>query len=238
MEMQLIVLIVLHLVSSVSSTMTRVVKPGETVCMSCNVPMKTSTTWYGQESNKTPFVIISAKQYDVNQKEVLNKFLHGNNNAFSTKLEDNGSISLTISNINESLLGFYFCTSGIDKELTVGSGYILEYEKGSVSPKRDDDEKLDGFSTGPPESSECHAGCSGQCWVLMAILCPLSAALVGLLAFILTWILHRKGNNESESIKTDQGHSNNVQGGAEGVLYSSLNFSKEDHRGKRNITHH
>ncbi|XP_034143463.1 uncharacterized protein LOC109616792 isoform X2 [Esox lucius] len=222
----------------VSSTMTRVVKPGETVCMSCNVPMKTSTTWYGQECNKTPFVIISAK-YDVNQKEVLNKFLHGNNNAFSTKLEDNGSISLTISNINEYLLGFYYCTSGIDKDLTVGSGYILEYEKGSVSPKSDDDdEKLDGCSTGPPESSDGPPECSGQCWVLMAIFCPLSAALVGLLAFILTWILHRKGNNESDRIKTAQGHSNDVQGMEQVVLYTSFCLSNGDHRGKRKNTHH
>uniref|UniRef100_A0AAY5KRI3 Ig-like domain-containing protein n=1 Tax=Esox lucius TaxID=8010 RepID=A0AAY5KRI3_ESOLU len=176
------------LASSMSSTMTRVVKPGETVCMSCNVPKKHWTTWFGQESNKTPFVIILTK-YDVTEKEVLNKFLHGNNNGFTSMLENNGSISLTISNINEPLLGFYYCTSGTDKELTQMHSFVFGVYT----------EKLDGFSSGPPESSECHAGCSGQCWVLMAILCPLSAALVGLLAFILTWILHRKGKSSNSN---------------------------------------
>ncbi|KAM9535478.1 uncharacterized protein ACWYII_039964 isoform 2-T2 [Salvelinus alpinus] len=219
-----IVLIVLHF-SPVSSkpqdssvqTMTRVVKPGDSVTLSCSVKHKNQTMWYGQQSNKLPFIIISAKRHQSRHKDILNKFYQGSTSGFTTKFEDNSSISLTICNMTGSLLALYYCTSGVDGEIVFGSGHVLAYKNASVASKSDE-EKLD-------ESS-------GQCWVLTGILCSLSAAVAALLAFICTWIFHRKGNNELERREIDQRRNDNVQGGEEGMLYSVVHFSNGDRRSK------
>ncbi|XP_071241237.1 uncharacterized protein [Salvelinus alpinus] len=140
-----IVLIVLHF-SPVSSkpqdssvqTMTRVVKPGDSVTLSCSVKHKNQTMWYGQQSNKLPFIIISAKRHQSRHKDILNKFYQGSTSGFTTKFEDNSSISLTICNMTGSLLALYYCTSGVDGEIVFGSGHVLAYKNASVASKSDE----------------------------------------------------------------------------------------------------
>ncbi|XP_045079218.1 uncharacterized protein LOC123491662 isoform X1 [Coregonus clupeaformis] len=211
-------------------TMTRVVRPGDKVTLSCSIQHQNQTVWYGQQSNKLPFIIIiSARKHHLRLKEVLNKFYKGNNYGFTTMFENNNSIILTICNMTGSLLALYYCTSGVGEETVFGLGHVLAYKNASVASKCDD-EKLDESSMRLPESSV-------QCWVLMGILCSLSAAVAALLAFICTWIFHRKGNNELERRKIDQGRNNDVQGGEEGVLYSALHFSNGDRRSKGKNTH-
>ncbi|KAL0977848.1 hypothetical protein UPYG_G00162120 [Umbra pygmaea] len=222
MEMQLIFLIVIHFFS-VSSTMTRVVRPGATVTLGCSVPHKNLTMWYGHHSNKPPFVIIKAKLNKLGHKASSPKFYHGSNNGFILTLEQNNSISLTISNMTESLLGFYYCASGIE-ETEVGSGYVLKYRKNCFPAKSDD------RNENPPKFSR-------QWWILMAILCLLSAVIAALFALIFTWICHRKGNNELVRTDPDQEQSKNLQEGEDGVLYSSLRFSNGGRRDNGKITH-
>lgn len=109
-------------------TVTRVVRPGDKVTLFCSVEHKNQTVWYGQQSNKLPFVIISAKQSIVSPKEVLNQFYKGFNNRFTTTVEYNHSVSLTIDNMTESFLALYYCTSGVGDKAVVGSGHITAFD--------------------------------------------------------------------------------------------------------------
>ncbi|XP_045079219.1 uncharacterized protein LOC123491662 isoform X2 [Coregonus clupeaformis] len=120
-------------------TMTRVVRPGDKVTLSCSIQHQNQTVWYGQQSNKLPFIIIiSARKHHLRLKEVLNKFYKGNNYGFTTMFENNNSIILTICNMTGSLLALYYCTSGVGEETVFGLGHVLAYKNASVASKCDD----------------------------------------------------------------------------------------------------
>lgn len=116
-------------------TMTRVVKHGDNVTLSCSVKHKNQTVWYGQQSNKLPFIIISAQRHQSRQKDVLNKFYRGSTSGFTTKFEDNSSISLTICNMTGSLLLYLRSWGG---GTVFGSGHVLTYKNASVASKSDE----------------------------------------------------------------------------------------------------
>uniref|UniRef100_A0A8B9M0D0 Ig-like domain-containing protein n=1 Tax=Astyanax mexicanus TaxID=7994 RepID=A0A8B9M0D0_ASTMX len=87
------------------------ISTGDTVDLSCDRNHRDKTMWFGQKTNRCPFIILSAEMNSERRERPSVKFYWSYNSRLTlTWNPRNNSSTLIIRNISESDEGFYFCT--------------------------------------------------------------------------------------------------------------------------------
>ncbi|CAL8329675.1 unnamed protein product [Lota lota] len=156
------------------------VRPGENVTLYCDC--KTSTdvyiVWFRNCSHENqPTFALKTVDVKLVNYSLKNKYLH-----FNVKWNiSTASYDLLINNITEVHLGLYYCGTQ-EKHLLDKGVYKYVYTYGKSTTR---------ILLGAGDPGPAAPGC-GQCWMLLAILCPSSALLLSLLSSLIVYLHCRR----------------------------------------------
>ncbi|XP_018615765.2 uncharacterized protein LOC108939114 [Scleropages formosus] len=207
----------------------RAVKLGDNVTLHCSCIHSEETLWFGQQSDQTPFLIVSVKSWRNGSFAVKNFF----QSYIAEFNKENNSISLNILNIRASDLGLFYCLTTSGSMKYIGHGHLLYRERSSstttvVQPSPP--------SPPPPERTK------EKCWVLLAAVCPVCVLVTAVpLTACLCWLCYRRNGETCSPVKPEfrcrergqqERSKDRVQEEDDGLHYATLDIPAKGKRTK------
>ncbi|CAL8238678.1 unnamed protein product, partial [Lota lota] len=200
------------------------VRPGENVTLYCDCKISPSVdiVWYRNCSHENqPTLTLNWKD------RALGIFDYGMNGRHSSHLkmkrnDSSKSYDLLIKNITDSHLGLYYC--GTEKQNGTKREFKFIYTYGNIITRI-------SFGAGDPgpAAPDC-----GQCWMLLAILCPSSALLLSVFSSLVVYLRCRKIDlHVAQKTPSSRDITSIRNQDEDGLCYSTLDIPLRSQRPKK-----